>query len=382
MKRMRNQFQDGKTQSHRKLAGKQFLVKVTFAVLSLAMAAQPSLSLGQTTPASAPEGVATAQTSVEYETCVADASARLKTLLKARSYEAPSGLKLSPERAYIGTTAKQSATDQTLVDRFLDGINGEFSLALQKFRQSNGPSSVSAERVSEVVIGSAKARLATTVYRRLPIIDSVASANTKCKSESCLDFALEVRQVMVSDSKSANAVVDVLSASKLATNNDKAPTLSCVLGEKCEKQSDLVRLTNPFPMQQNKKYLVREMTKLPLWYGSIQDTTLYQVDAFDVCGEKALLLSSVLVSGAGNIGADHSFDSSSLFALIAEHGSQTLMVGHYQATQLKKRGPAGFAFIDHTSQVREAMAGFFNRWASGIGTKERVNSTGQVTLVQ
>ena len=157
-------------------------------------------------------------------------------------------------------------------------------MTAKAFIESDGTIELAAAKF----LGATNRRQSVAIYKRANAA-TPASVDTKCRAGSCQDISLEVTALHSVNGKTAESVIDLISAAKLSSI--KPAVVS---------------------------YTAREVAASPL--GTIDNTSVYKVTPFQICGHQAFLMTGISTRD------QNSFMNASSDVLAVEAGSRVLTI--------------------------------------------------------
>ena len=280
---------------------------------------------------------------------------------------------MAPAQAYVGlslaqTTANASAgTGESI---FADRVWNRFGLAVKAFIEGDG----NIELASTKMIGNVKRRQSVLIYKRANA-NEASSPNANCGSGSCLDVSLEVMALHSVSGKSAQQVMDALTAEKLTTNGT-AKVYYCETGAGCQRKAEIatsnskVRISKGTEsMKLNVPYTAREVASSIA--GTIDNTSVYKVQSLDICGHQAFLMSGVGVRD------QNSFANSSSDVLVVEANGKIMSMALAQGVAQKGSSVQSIFLSGFVGGIaRGTVVKGYNEESKLLGTGEEVDKNG------
>ncbi len=280
---------------------------------------------------------------------------------------------VAPAQAYIGLNIAQTTVNNasgTAEAQYLDRVFNRLGVVAKTFIEADG----NIEPAATKMLGAGNRRLAITIYKR-GSAQEAASPKANCGSGSCIDVALEVLAMHQIQGKSAQAVMDIISANKLSTVG-AAKVYYCEAGAGCSRRAELV--TSNAKVRQNKN---KESMKLNVPYtarevassiaGTIDNTSVYKIQTFDLCGHQAFLMSGVSVKD------QNSFANASQNVLVVEANGKIMSVAVAQGNAVKGSSVQSIFLGGITGGfARNTVVDGFNDESQLLGLNEKVDKNG------
>jgi len=280
---------------------------------------------------------------------------------------------VSPAEMYVGLNASQSTSNAaagTGDDQYASRLWNRIGITAKTYIESDGNIEIAAQKI----LGATNRRQAITIYKRSNPQEA-ANPKANCGSGSCIDVSLEVIALHQVTGKSAQQVMDIISAEKLSTNGS-AKVYYCEAGDGCSRKADLVtsnakiRQSNGREaMKLNIPYTAREVASSIA--GTIDNTSVYKVTTFDVCGHTAYLMSGVGIRDA------NSFANSSSDVLVVEANGKIMTVAVAQGVALKGSSVQGIFLSGLVGGIaKSTVVKGYNQESGLLGTQEQVDKNG------
>jgi hypothetical protein len=144
---------------------------------------------------------------------------------------------LAPAVVYAGLTNAQTVNNSangTAESQYTDRIFNKFGAAAKAFIEADG----SIDPAALKFFGVANRRQSLAIYKRANAA-TPASVDTKCRAGSCQDISLEVTALHSVEGKSAESVIDLISAAKLSSIKPAVVSF-CETGSHCAAKAQLV----------------------------------------------------------------------------------------------------------------------------------------------
>ena len=286
---------------------------------------------------------------------------------------------LSPAITYRGLNGSQMATNHangTAESQYSNQLFNRLATAAKTFLGSNGDVASVAQRV----FGAPDRRQATQIVKRPSNSNgAAATTNARCGSGSCADMALEVSAMHLVPGRSAQAVIDLVSSSKLATFGS-ATSLFCELDANCKSKSDLdlgqnarvQKSSEPAPMKIGTTYAVREIVSAGMM-GKIDNTSVYKVTALQICGQPAFLMSGISTRD------QNSFVNSSSNVLVLELGANVMTLAFAQGVAERGSSVPSIFLGMFAGKAKNTVTEGYNDEAKRLGTSEVVDKNGSLS---
>jgi hypothetical protein len=282
---------------------------------------------------------------------------------------------VAPAQAYIGLNLTQSNMKNaggTAEAQYLDRVFNRLGVIAKTFIETDGD----VQAASQKLTGAPNRRLAVTLYKRSNSQEA-ASPNINCGAGNCVDMALEVLAIHKVQGKSAQQVMDIISAQKLSTVG-AAKVYYCEAGAGCSRRSDIItsnskvrQSRNNESMKLNVPYTAREVASSIA--GTIDNTSVYKITSFNICGHQAFLMSGVSVKD------QNSFANASQDVLVVEANGKIMSVATAQGNALKGSSVQGIFLGGFTGGfARATVVDGFNQESNLLGVGEKVDKNGFV----
>ncbi len=311
-------------------------------------------------------------------TCDATAFQELKRAVFAQNYNAL--VPLAPAIFYNGLNGSQMATNRangTAEGQYSAGLFNRLTTASKIFVESDGDLS----SVAQKILGAPDRRQMNSIVKRPSNSNgTAATTNARCGSNSCADMALEISAMHLVQGRSAQAVIDVISSSKLATFGS-ATSLFCEFDSSCKSKTDLdqsqnarvQKAANPPPMKAETPYAVREIVKASI-LGKIDNTSIYKVTPLQICGQTAFLMSGVSTRD------QNSFVNSSSNVLVLEVGTRVMTLALAQGLAEKGSSVPSIFLGMFAGKAKRTLTDGYNEEAKRLGTAEVIDQNGLLKL--
>lgn len=280
---------------------------------------------------------------------------------------------MAPAQAYIGLNVAQSNANSaagTAESQYLDRIFNRLGVIAKTFIETDGDIGAAATKL----LGATNRRQAITIYKRSNAREA-ASPSANCGSGSCLDVSLEVLALHQITGKSAQQVMDIISAEKLSTMG-AAKVYYCEAGAGCSRRAEIVtsnskvrQSKNSESMRVNVPYTAREVASSIA--GTIDNTSVYKITTFDICGHQAFLMSGVSTRD------QNSFSNASQDVLVVEANGKIMTVASAQGVAVKGSSVQSIFLGGLTGGfARATVVDGYNDESKLLGTAEKVDKNG------
>jgi hypothetical protein len=280
---------------------------------------------------------------------------------------------MAPAQAYIGLNVAQSNANNsagTAEAQYLDRVFNRLGVAAKTFIEGDG----NIEAAATKALGATNRRLAITIDKR-GRAQEAASPKNGCGSGSCLDVSLEVLAMHKVPGKSAQQVMDIISAQKLSTVG-AAKVYYCEAGAGCSRRAEIVtsnakvrQSKNSESMKLNVPYPAREVASSIA--GTIDNTSVYKITSFDICGHQAFLMSGVSVKD------QNSFSNASQDVLVVEANGKIMSIATAQGIAVKGSSVQSIFLGGLTGGfARATVVDGFNDESKLLGLNEKVDKNG------
>lgn len=286
------------------------------------------------------------------------------------------GVAISPAVTYNGLS------NQAIVEAgakgagdFLNRQFNRFGVTAKAFIEAGGDINAAATKI----FGSANRRQAIEIWKHAGT--EASSTGADCSESSCVDSALEVTALHLVTGKSAQQVIETISAAKIATVKP-AVDYSCVTSASCARKDQLapgapgvLQTQAMTPMRENTNYTVREIASNPI--ATIDNTSIYKIQSLSVCGHQAFLMSGVGTADA------NSFAKSSSDVLAVEAGGRILTVAFAQGIAQRGAAPQTLflntlPFINVAKKAKATVSDGYNLESGRLGTNETIGADGML----
>ncbi len=280
---------------------------------------------------------------------------------------------LAPATIYAGLDSAQTARNSaagSAESQYTEQLFNKFGAATKAFIEAGG----SAEAAAVKFFGDANRRESAAIYKRATAA-TPASVDSKCGAGSCQDIALEVTALHTVARKTAETVIDSISAAKLSSIKPAVVSF-CETGSQCAAKDQLViensvvhRSEAASPMRLGVSYTAREVAVSAL--GTVDNTSLYKVTAIQVCGHQAYLMAGVSTRDP------NSFMNASSDVLVVEAESRVLTIAVAQGIAVKGSSiPGIFLNSFFGAMARKTLVTGYNQESVRLGTDETVDKGG------